>query len=145
MVSHLNATYDRKMEESLGKTFFDYVVFVKKNTPEGARILIPPYSAFPWPQTGNFAYMRYFLYPRELVSGEEYKPAQNLENFDYVLIAWGETPTTSGSFTHGWPKFDVNSKEITLLTANGNIIKMNSNYIYSKLKGRELWGLIKID
>jgi hypothetical protein len=146
LIQHPNATYDQKMEHELGKTFYDYVLFIKANTPENSKILIPPWPAYPWPQTGNGVYMRYFLYPRTLVSGDEYSPNTDLakEDFDYVLITWGETPTTSGSYTHGWPKFNVDAKEIIFWTPGGEITTESGNYVYKKVEGQDLWGLIKL-
>lgn len=143
MIKNPLASYDKKMKEKLGKLFYDYVGFIKENTPENAKILIPPFPAYPWPQTGNGIYMRYFLYPRLLISGGEYESLQNLSNFDYVLIAWGETPTTSESFTHGWPKFDVPSEKIIYFS--GEPAKRDSNfYRYYQHKNLESWGLIKV-
>jgi hypothetical protein len=58
--------------------------------------------------------MRYFLYPRVLVSGKEYEPSIDINQFDYVLIVWRETHTTSGVYSHGWPKFDVPTEYIVV-------------------------------
>jgi len=146
LIQHPNATYTQKMEHELGKTFYDYVLFIKANTPENSKILIPPWPAYPWPQSGNGIYMRYFLYPRILVSGNEYESNHDLtkEKFDYVLIAWGETPTTSGSYTHGWPKFDVKAKEVILWNNTSKLSIEYGSYIYSKVQWKDLWGLIKL-
>jgi len=90
--------------------------------------------------------MRYFLYPRVLLNGNEYTPNHDLvkEKFDYILIVWGETLATSKNYTHGWPKFDVKADEIIYWTVDGGVSIMSNNYIYDDLKGKELWGLIKL-
>lgn len=146
MIKNPLATYDQKMEEKVGKQFYDYVMFVKENTPEDAKILIPPFPAYPWPQTGNVPYIRYFLYPRVLLNGEEYSPAYDLkkEGIDYVLVVWGETVATSGSYTHGWPKFDVNADGIIYWRSDNNITIKKENYNYNNVKGQELWGVIRV-
>ncbi len=147
LIKNPSATYDQKMEFKVGKTFYDYVLFVKNNTSPRSKILIPPWPAYPWPQSGNAVYLRYFLYPRQLVSGTEYSANVDLakEKFDYVLIAWGETPTTSGNYTHGWPKFDVKADKIIFWDIfSGTILSKKENYTYEQVKGKVLWGLIKV-
>lgn len=144
--NHPSDSYKQKMENSLGKQFYDYVLFVKENTPENAKILLPPFPAYPWPQTGNIPYMRYFLYPRTLLNGDEYSASYNLkkDGIDYVLLAWGETVATSNGYTHGWPKFDVNAGDIIFWMPDGSVITKKENYSYDQFKGQELWGLIKV-
>ncbi len=149
-ITHQNSSYDEKMEYKLGKLFYDYTLFIKANTPENSKILLPPFpaplAAYPWPQTGNGIYMRYFLYPRTLVSGEEYSPGFDLakEKIDYVLVAWGETDATSGNYTHGWPKFDVTADEVVYMTKEGKRVDKPGNYVYKNVEGQELWGIIKV-
>lgn len=146
IVRNPKATYDQKMQEKVGKQFYDYVLFIKNNTPEDSSILLPPFPAYPWPQTGNIPYMTYFLYPRKLYNGDEYSSKYDLvkDNIDYVLIDWGETIATSGEFTHGWPKFDIKSDQITYFNKDGSINISNNNYLYEKTKNEELWGIIKV-
>jgi len=140
------ASYDQKMEQTVGKQFYDYVKFIKKSTPDDAKILIPPFPAYPWPQTGNGAYMRYFLYPRTLLNGGEYSAGYDLahEGIGYVLVDWGESGATSASYTHGWPKFDVKAIDIIYWSANGNVTTKEENYVYNDVKGQELWGIIQV-
>jgi len=149
-ITHQNSSYDEKMEYKLGKLFYDYTLFIKANTPENSKILLPPFpaplAAYPWPQTGNGIYMRYFLYPRTLVSGGEYSPGFDLvkEKFDYVLVAWGETDATSGNYTHGWPKFDVKATEVIYMSQRGERVDKPGDYVYKDVEGQELWGIIKV-
>jgi len=99
MINNPRATYDQKMELKVGKQFYNYVLFVKNNTPEDSTILIPPFPTWPWAQTGNIPYMTYFLYPRTLLNGKEYTPGYDLkkDDIDFVLVAWGELAATPGS------------------------------------------------
>lgn len=146
MINEPNATYGQRMQEKIGKQFYDYVMFVKENTSENSKILLPPFPAYPWPQTGNIPYMTYFLYPRTLFNGGEYSPEYDLQEdgIDYVLLDWGETEATSGVYTHGWPKFDVNADQITYFLENNETKIEHSDYIYGKVEGKELWGIIKV-
>lgn len=148
MIKNPNASYDQKMEEKLGKLFYNYALFIKANTPENAKILLPPFPAYPWPQTGNYAYIRYFLYPRTVLNGNEYNAGHDLvgEGIDYVLIAWGETESTSGGYSHGWPKFNVKAEKITYMVNDGDKrrIEKSGDYIYDNVKNTELWGVIKV-
>ncbi len=150
IIKYPAASYEQKMEMKLGKQFYDYVMFIKRNTPENSKILLPPFPrplpAYPWPQTGNNIYMRYFLYPRVLLNGEEYTPKYDLvkEKIDYVLIAWGETQTTSGNYTHGWPKFDVRANKVIYMISETEIKEEAGNYIYKDVENKELWGIIEV-
>lgn len=145
MIHNPLSSYDIKMRRKVGTKFYDYTQFIERNTPENAKILIPP-MAYPWPQTGNLAYIRYFLYPRKIVSGLEDAPNMDLkeEGIDYVLIAWGETPTAQPGFTHGWPKFDVSAERIIFLSNSNEQTEIAKNYAYEEYKNQELWGLIKV-
>jgi hypothetical protein len=63
---NLHLTYDEKMGVKWGD-YYDYMVFVRENTPSDATIAIPP-QADQWAQTGNAGLDNYFLYPRQLVT-----------------------------------------------------------------------------
>jgi len=144
LISHPFASNDEKMEYKIGPLVYDYSKFIEANTPSDSKILLPPFPAYPWPQTGNAVYFRYFLYPRSLFSGEEYSPKIDFKDIDFVLIAWGETPTTSNGYTHGWPKFDVPAEYISFFNTDGSTFKINENYVYNKYKDKEVWGIIKV-
>jgi len=132
------------MKFKVGKLFYNYSEFIISNTEPTSKILLPPFPVYPWPQTGNAVYFRYFLYPRTLYGGREYEPNIDLNKIDYVLVAWGETPTTSSGVTHGWPKFDVVAEYILFLNKDGSTAKVEGNYNYAKYKNVELWGIIKV-
>ncbi|KKQ95043.1 MAG: hypothetical protein UT21_C0009G0008 [Candidatus Woesebacteria bacterium GW2011_GWA1_39_11b] len=146
IINNPTASYDQKMEVKLGKKFYDYVLFVKKNTPEDSKILIPPFPTWPWAQSGNIPYMTYFLYPRTLLNGEEYSPKYDLnkEDIDFVLLAWGELDAPVGGQTNGWPKFDVRAEKIIYMINEGRSIEIEEDYVYKRVENRQVWGLIKV-
>lgn len=142
---------DLKLRTKLDRKVLDYYEFIKRNTPENAKILIPP-QAHPWPMTGNAAYSRYFLYPRHLVSGDEKTPGLNLkkEGIQYILINWGETGALQRNFTHGWPKFSVPAKKIIYKKPTDKIFNYDKITIENqdfdpKLIKPELWGIVEVD
>lgn len=146
IITHPMATYEDKMKRAVGSTFYDFTQFINAYTPDNSLILLPP-QAFPWPQSGNGAYMRYFVYPRGIGNGDEYLPGKgnNLNNYDYVLLAWGETSTTQGVYTHGWPKFDVPAEKIIFMNKDGFYGgEIKGDYHYKDYNGKEVWGVIKI-
>ncbi len=142
--------YELKIRHKLGPKVVDYYEFVKRKTPEKAKILIPP-QGFPWPMTGNAAYSRYFLYPRHLISGKEKEPGIDLkkEKIEYVLIIWGESGELQYDFTHGWPKFSVPAKRIiykkpTTEIFNYEEIVLEKDFDPADIQ-EEWWGLIEVD
>lgn len=144
MVNYPRATYNEKMSQMTGKMFYDYVVFVKKNTPENSKLLIPP-QAYPWPQTGNAAYIRYFLFPRSVENGDQFEPSDLKKlGIDYVLLTWGETDSVNQGYTHVWPKYNVSAAEVILMKEDGNSESIKGNYVYENYKDKKVWGLIKV-
>ena len=145
MLKNPKASYDQKMELKIGKQFYNYVLFVKNNTPEDSTILIPPFPVWQWAQTGNIPYMTYFLYPRTLLNGKEYTPGYDLkkDDVDFVLVAWGELAAPPGSLS-GWPKFDVSAEKIIYIDDAGNIREEKGDYKYKELENREAWGVVKV-
>lgn len=63
---NLHLTYDEKMGIKWGD-YYDYMVFLRENTPADATIVIPA-QGDQWPRTGNAGLDNYFLYPRRLVT-----------------------------------------------------------------------------
>lgn len=146
MIKNPTATYEVKMQEKVGKTFYKYTQFIDTYTPEDANLLIPP-QAFPWPQSGNGAFLRYFTYPRNLGNGGEFSAGTNInwKNIDFVLLDWGETPTTEGKYTHEWPKFDVPADKIIFMNEDGTFAsEIKGDYKYANYKGKKVWGLIVV-
>lgn len=145
MLKNPKATYDQKMEVVIEKKPYNYALFIKNNTPENAKILIPP-QGYPWPQTGNKAYFRYFIYPRTLINGNEKDANVDIKEVDYVLIAYGETTISEYGFTNVWPKFDVKGEYILYWDPEtGEITKEEKGiYKYNENDKTEKWGIIKI-
>ena len=129
----------------------DYYDFIKENTSENARLLIPP-RGYPWPMTGNAFYLRYFLYPRYLYEGKEREPGINLKekNIDFILLAWGESATTEKGYTHGFPKFKVPAKRIIykkdlVHVANLEKAEVKKDFDPADPQNFGKWGLIEVD
>ena len=137
-------TYAEKMRYLVGGKFYDYTQFVKDNTPENATILIPP-QGYPWPQTGNRFYLRYFLYPRTLINGEEFSPKVDLDKgeVDFVLVVWGESSASQYGYTNGWPKFDVKTTKAIYWKEDGSVIETEQDYNFNSDNYND-WGLIEV-
>lgn len=133
-------SYDEKMRNKIGANFYDYTVFLKSNLPEEAVVLVPP-QRFPWPQTGNIYYLRYFLHPRKLVHGNEQTILQD-KNINYALMLWGESAPTQ-EYLPGWPKFPVKAEEI-IFFKNGKTETIKKDFDPQKDMKEGVWGLIKI-
>jgi hypothetical protein len=146
ILRHLNASYDDRMREKVGFVFYNFTQFIVKNTPENANLLIPP-QAFPWPQSGNGAYMRYFVYPRNVGNGGKYPldSIETLRDFDYVLLAWGESEKVQDEYMHGWPMFNIPAEKIILMNEDGTFKdELDGDYYYNDFKDKNAWGLIKV-
>ncbi len=141
---HPDWSYDQKMEEKVGKGFYNYARFIKKNTPSDAVILIPPQS-YPWQQSGNIAYLRYFLYPRKLFNGSESKDLEKKE-LTHVLLASGENVAPDELPRTTWPNFKVPAKRILLEVSPGaenlNVRIVPGDYLPEKFKSE--WGIIEL-
>lgn len=93
-------SYDEKMSAKWG-LYYDYMVFVRENTPPDAVIMTPP-QTWPWLSVGNKLLNYYFLYPRRMKGGGVEKLVID-ESATHVMIAWGlHGPEKPGK--HGWPK-----------------------------------------
>lgn len=142
---NMNLNYDKKMEILIGKIPYDYAIFIKENTPENATILIPP-QAYPWPQTSNEAYLRYFIYPRKLINGGERSAQNDLAEIDYVLLDYGETNISQFGYTNVWPKFDVPAEFIVYWNPETGVIYNDGAklYKYNSNDSTAKWGIIKV-
>jgi hypothetical protein len=144
ILSHLNFTYDQKMVAKWGD-FYNYMVFVRENTPESAFIMHPPQKA-PWLNVGNGGLIRYFLYPRHLVQNHDDEYSKIDEIADYVMIAWGYC-SCDGENCHGWPKVKVPAEWIIYKKENSTEVESRfENTVYNPDDeiNKEAWGLIKI-
>ena len=116
-LKYATSSYDEKMRARWGD-FYDYMVFIQDNTPEDAVIYHPP-QIKPWEFEGNQALIRYFLFPRTLVSGsidlDEYDGPQ----ITHIMIVWGrEKSGVDQDVEYGWPKQEIKGKRIMILDDN---------------------------
>ena len=140
ILSHIKASYDFKMKERWG-IYYDYIKFVKENTPENASILIPP-QKFPWPSSGNVGLNRYFLFPRNMGNGS-YNEPMDLRNYDYVLLVWGEEGGVKSDY--GWPKIPLKAEKIIYFNPDtGAVTEKIENYDPKLVPVNGAWGIIKI-
>ena len=97
-----------------GNTYYGwiqpYTQFITQLTPKDSRILIPPQSNH-WKMEGNADFVRYFLYPRQLVIFPNLfwtDFSQVPVRTQYILVAEGEC----GEGDCGWPKFFIPQSQI---------------------------------
>ncbi len=136
---NLNYSYDQKMTSSWND-FYRFMFLVKKVTPENSVIAIPP-SVRPWLSEGNSVLVRYFLYPRKLISPDEPK-TQNLTP-QYYLLAKGLWKASNPE-DYGWPKIRIDSEEIFYFDlASGKVVAKKSGYNPEDLANKDAWGVIK--
>lgn len=83
MVHNPNLPYPLRERLKMGSPFYEYIQFIKTNIPEGATVILPPQES-DWGLYGNFFYMQYYLYPRQLVGSSYFKG--NPKNADYALV-----------------------------------------------------------
>lgn len=104
-IAHLpGLSYDKKMSAQWG-LYYDYMAFVRENTPSDAVIMTPP-QAWPWSKAGNRHLSLYFLYPRRTKEGGIDGPMVD-EAATHVMIVWGfhkpENPRDYG-WAKRWPE-----------------------------------------
>lgn len=145
IIKNFSLDYDSKMKFKIGKLPYEYTMFIKNNTPENATILIPP-QAYPWNKTSNAAYLRYFLYPRKLINGNEKDTKVDLNIIDYVLVDYGETNVSQYGYTNVWPKFNVKGKYVIYWDplTNKSVTDVSGVYKYNANDKDEIWGIIKL-
>jgi len=137
--THLNYSYDDKMRK-VWSFYYDYMKFVKKNTPENATILIPPQSHH-WLSTGNGWLNRYFLYPRKQIHGEISSIPS--DGYDYILIAKGLW--YNNNIDWGWPKIYVNADKIWYIDPETlQVSEFDKDFDPEDLFNMQAWGLIKV-
>lgn len=141
--SHRNYSYEEKITHNWGY-IYKYISFVKQHTPENASILIPP-QKYPWLTIGNGGISKYFLYPRKIVSGNEFGDLENNKDVEYIFIAKGDASADEHNI-YGWPKITIKGEKIWYYNADDNSIHEDQSGLYIpntdwQNKG---WGLIKL-
>ncbi|MEM4326289.1 MAG: hypothetical protein QXU40_03230, partial [Candidatus Pacearchaeota archaeon] len=141
ILQHIKMSDQEKMRYTWGSLFYDYMNFIKNNTPEDATIVIPPQEG-PWLSTGNAGLVRYFLYPRFVINGGyDYLPNKK---FDYVLLAKGEW-LTDKPYLYGWPKVSLNAEKIIYFNPETfEATESATNYDPLDPKHKNSWGIIKV-
>ena len=129
------------MQKKLG-TFYNYMVFVKDNTEENSRIIIPPQEE-PWLSVGNRFLVRYFLHPRIIIQGQyENNPSVKA---DYILISEGGW-TASDPVRYGWPKVFVAAEKIVYFDIEEKSVSTQiKDYDPDELQNKTAWGIIKLN
>lgn len=143
--THLENSYDQKMFFQWGN-FYNYMVFVKNNTPENAGIVIPP-EITPWfTRTGSAQLVKYFLYPRKLIQYEtaEIPDLKSLPGGTYIMIAWGDWECER--YGCGvWPEQPIKAKEVIFKDPDStNVKEVRQNFTYDPKDTTTPFGLLKI-
>lgn len=85
-LKEIDSSYDEKMRRR--RVWYDFVSFIRENTPENASILFP---AGNYEKIGDLGLNAYFLLPRNLCTGNQQK-LQSLRPPIYVIILKGFPP-----------------------------------------------------
>jgi len=148
---HPLATYDEKMRIVWGD-FYNYMLFIKRNTPEDATIANPP-PIPPWNNEGSGPVFNAFLYPRKFFQSITEDMNEVDLKADYALIAWGSYRCSKNDvgpddeFCHGWPRIHVEAEWIIYKKENSSEIDRKINdiiYDPNDPINKYAWGLIKI-
>ena len=88
---------------------YKYIEIVVKHTPENAYIIHPPQGE-KWPAIGNQPLVRYFYYPRGLISGALIDSDSNSPKLDnlYLIEIYSDNAEAR------WPLIDSKNKKIVL-------------------------------
>ena len=147
MIKYPLASYDEKMRYGWGD-FYDYMLFIRNNTPEDSVIMFPP-MINPWMDVGGGGLIRYFLYPREIVQDMTYVNAQIDNRATYSMLAWGSgICTPEEGECHGWPRQNIAADYIVYKKSKSVDVEKtlyNVTYNYSDEINKGAWGIIKIN
>jgi hypothetical protein len=142
---HLGSSYDDRMYYQW-RIFYQYMLFVKNNTPSDAIIVIPPEQGAWLMGTGEPNFVRAFLYPRKIIQG-------TLTDLDtksfgpntFVLIAWGQEECKPDPGCHGWPRQDIKTSKIIYKDPNSdNVIETKENSVYKLSDDKYVYGIIEL-
>jgi len=92
--------------QRLGSDFI-YVEALASFSPEDAVVIHPPQSNL-WPLIGNQPVIRYFLFPRILVSGAVFDSKQSKFRLDHAYFV--DIPASL--YRPAWPKIDLNTNSV---------------------------------
>jgi len=142
---HMQDSYDQRMYYQWG-IFYQYMVFVKNNTPSDATIVIPPEQGAWLMGTGEPNFVRAFLYPRNIIQGTLTNlDIKSFEPSTFILIAWGQEECKPDPMCHGWPRQDILSKKIIYKDPNSSgVSETKENTIYKFANKQYVYGLIEL-
>ncbi len=140
MVKKPFASYEEKSRYILGD--YEYFTFIKDYTPESAVIAIPP-QQIPWLTSGNGGYLRYFVYPRQVINSNLGPPLPEIA--DYAIIDKGEWYVDDESL-YGWPKATVSAEKIWYFDRDTAQVTESNDITFDPTieANRYKWGLIKL-
>ena len=145
IVSHPNLTDSEKNTKNWG-FLYTYLQFIITYTPKNAVIAFPPAQDH-WLFTGNSVLMRYFLYPRTVLSVKETNNPETLyelspKSYDYVAVIRGEWQDKDDGL-YGWPKVKIHAKHtIYLNEKNQQVIDQPGDFDPNNTLTD--WGLIEV-
>lgn len=144
---HLRSAYDEKMTYQWG-IFYQFMMFVKNNTPEDAIIIIPPMQD-PWLMgSGNPNFVRAFLFPRKIIQETLLIPDSSIKSHGpgtYILITWGKELCRPDPDCHGWPKQKIKASEVIFKKSDSSeVIKTTKDTVYDPTDKTYVYGLIKL-
>lgn len=144
---HCRNTYDEKMAYQW-PVFYNFMVFVKNNTPENATIIIPPMGN-PWLMgSGNPHFVRAFLYPRDIIQETAMIAENNLLTFPhntYILISWGKEACIPDPDCHGWPRQKIEAQKVIYKDPDSTgAIEVRENTVYDPGDKEYVYGIIKL-
>lgn len=89
-------------------TGYDYIEELNLIVPQNAKVILPEQS-WEWPALGNLPIVRYFLYPRILISSSYIADQKKANSFGdaYFIVLRNDADGL------GWPKIDEKNKRIT--------------------------------
>lgn len=143
--THITDSYDEKMYFHW-HDFYDYMVFVRNNTPENASIVIPPQHEPYWSRSGNLFLVRSFLYPRNIIQYgmEEIPDIKTLLPNTYLMIVWAEWGCDAG-VCKGWPEQVIRVKEAIYKDSDSvGIKRIRQNFTFDPGDTNNSVGLLKI-
>ena len=132
------ASYDTKMTLSY-PGFYPAMQQILQLTPPDSSIVIPPQAA-PWVTEGNSALVRRFLYPRQILTWDQFPGVSH--HALYLLIARGSWPS-DGTYPPGWPKVVIPAETIWQFDLDHHAA-IHYSRDYDPSQDPWDWGLIKV-
>lgn len=136
--------YDQRWEAVMGGRFSfgwmkTYADFVNEQTPPNTVILIPNREA-PWEMEGNPYYLRWFIYPRDMV--QMFESTEIPANADYALLTYGVFGYNKKTF----PDFSISRdkiEKIIIVNQNNLTVTVKEKNDYNPADYTNVWGLIQ--